>query len=99
MLVLELTLLRELTEVVGEGAPVSIAPSVVGEPDSGLEKPKGAVRRFFWSIVGSFAEEGSSIGVNGDNGGWKMLRLFLRRRSDMTTLYWLQPQAKVGCPS
>ena len=83
MLVLELIDLSELSDAVGLGAPLSIPPSVVGEPDSGLEKPKGAVRRFFCNIVGDFAGGGSSMGVNGDRGGWEMLKLFLRRRSDM----------------
>lgn len=56
------------------------------EPDSGLEgKPKGAVRRFFSNIVGDFSDDGSLMEVSGDNGGWKMLKLFLRRLSDMFT--------------
>ena len=86
MLAFELTLLSELREVVGLGAPVSIMPSVVGDPESGLEKPKGAVRRFFSNIVDDFSGEGSSMGVNGERGGRKMLKLFRRCLSGMITL-------------
>lgn len=102
-LVLELTDLSELSEVVGLGAPLSIPPSVEGELDSGLEKPKGAVRRFFCNMVGDFAGWWSSMGVNGDRVGRRMLKLFLRRRSDMVLSYICsevppEAQAKEGRP-
>ena len=54
MLAFELTLLSELSEVVGLGASISVVPSLGGVAESGLEeKPKGAVRRFFCNMVGA----------------------------------------------
>ena len=86
MLAFELTLLRELRELVGLGASISFVPSLAGDADNGLEEnPKGAVRRFFCNMLGAVSEDGSSIGVNGDKGARNMLKLFLRRLSDMFT--------------
>ena len=95
MLALELIL---LIGVVGlDGPSTSLPPSVVGEPERGLEENKGAMRRFFCSIVGALPEgSGSSMGVKGDRGGRKMLRLFRRRLSDIFEHARARAQAASG---
>ena len=79
MLALEFNLFRE----VGLDSAASPLPSF-GEPDKGLEeKVNGVFRCFFGIVTGGALSGGSSIGVRAEMGGRKMLKLFLRRFSDM----------------
>ena len=79
MLAFELNFLRD----VGLDSATSLAPSI-GDPDRGLEENgKAPFLCFFCSILGGALSGGSSMGVRAEMGGRNMLKLFLRRLSDI----------------